>query len=136
VHDAARPWRIRLYASQGTSNERVTVEGQLSRHHLEQNHAERVDVALLGARLAFDLLGRHVVEGPEDLLAVRRERLRRHYQRGSRQTEIGNYNTKLFVIRIFDEHHVVALEIAMNDAGSVSVRHACDHLQRNRARIL
>ncbi len=112
-------------------------EGELARDHLEEQHAERVEVRVGASLLAARLLGRHVL-GRSEHGALRRE-ARVARERG--QAEVQNLH-EVFAATARGEQDVVALQIAVHHAEVVRARKRCAHLlddvdaarERHRAR--
>ena len=98
------------------------VERQLLREHLVEHHADGVEVRAGTGGLARGLLGRHVLRRAEDR-AVARDELLAVARRGMawldlRDAEIEHLH-EVGVRVLLDEHDVVGLEVAMDDAGVV-----------------
>ncbi len=98
--------------------ERLRFEHPLAREHLEQDQAERVDVALDRRRAAGELLGRHVLR--------RAGARRRDVARRDGEAEVGDADVAVAV-----DHHVRRLEVAMQDAALVRGRDAGAELARD-----
>jgi hypothetical protein len=112
----------------------LAVERHLPAQHLEQQHAERVDVGAVIDLLALARLGRHVLRRPEDDAGggeVLRAALGHHLG----QAEIEQLDERRITAPL-EQHHVVGLEVAVDDPGGVGRRQRvgdlCAHVQRPR----
>ena len=121
--DGARTWgrRAPLHLEERLAIARA--EGQLAREHLEEEHAERVEIALRTGLLAARLLRRHVLGRAEDG-PLRRE-ARVHREVG--ETEVQDLH-EVLAATFGGQKDVVALEIAVDDAEVVRASQRCAHL--------
>ena len=114
----AQPCRAVLELARQDRHLARPVVREASAHHLEDEHAERIEIgSVIDLRRTTDLLGRHVRDRPDRLaragqvLAVDRVRLA--------DAEVEDHGTRAPPLR--RQEHVARLDVAMHDARSVRV---------------
>ena len=94
--------------------------------HLEEDHARGVDVGAGVDDLGERLLGRQVLGRPEDHARLREGRDARRRGRETRLGDLGDAEVEdlddVGLAVALDEHDVVGLEVAVDDARGVRVR--------------
>ena len=109
------------------------LERAAARQHLEQDHAGGVDVGARVDRLAQRLLGRQVFGRAEDDARLR-ERLAPRLRLGHlRDAEVEDLDDLALPVAL-DQHDVLGLEVAMDDAGGVRVLEPAQDLADDRER--
>src|ERR1700757_4739124 len=98
---------------------RWAVEWELSGEHLIEGDADGIDVGAGVDWLPGDLLGRHIVHGPEDDAGS--GELRAEFGKGQPEVE------QLYLI-VGGDHDVRRLDVAMNDSLLVCVSEAGENL--------
>lgn len=118
--------RLRLAFEDRGDEARATPPGErtLARHHLVENDSEREDVGARVRFFSFELLGGHVLHGPENRPFLREGPVRGRFvgvhqrvfggERVPRETEVEQ------LCAGFGEHHVRRLEVAVNHVLAVS----------------
>ena len=87
----------------------VALEGQAPREHLEEHHADRIEVRRGGDRVALRLLGREVLRGAHDRAGLR-------HLRGA---AAGDAEVRDLRVAVVVHDHVVRLEVAVDDPALV-----------------
>ena len=103
------------------------VEGQLPGEHAVHGHAEAVDVGPTVDLLAHDLLGGHVLDGPEHVPVGGARLVQR------RHAEIEHLDA-VRIAGLSQKEKIVRLHVAVDDAGCVRGREPCRCLPRERER--
>jgi hypothetical protein len=114
----------------------VTAHWPAAGEHLEDDHAEREDVGtrvdgVCGERL----LRRHVLRGAHDHAGARQPAVELAGDLELGDAEVEQLDERLLP-RIHGDHHIVGLEIAVDDAGAMRRLHALQHLQRVVERVV
>jgi hypothetical protein len=109
------------------ADQRLRLEGDLSGKHLEEEHAERVDVGTGIDFVSHRLFGRYVVGRAEHAPRLRQSvRLQ-----GARDPEVGDLGTALGI-----DQHVLRLHIAMHQLSRVGGRQAVSDLDPVSGRLV
>jgi hypothetical protein len=126
-----RTWRRRVLAksSGGGRHRRRSVERQLPGDHLEEHHAEGIEIGGGGELGPLDLLGGHIGGRPDERAGLGQLVVAARLV-DARQAEVGDHGAAAV------EDDVVRLEVAVQDPGGVRRAQAGEQLQRDRARLV
>ena len=106
----------------------IAIERRTPREHLEQQRPDRIDVARRTDRIPLRAFGGDVARGPEDEPCGRRDRLLAPVDPSDAEVE----HLDVVGIRAAPhEHHVLGLEIAMDDPLGVSLAGRFAELERD-----
>ena len=111
----------------------LTAEGRFPRQHLVEQRAEGEEVAARVHVAPPHLLGRHVGGGAKDAPGVRvapRRRVGSALEGRSRTQQLGEAEVDDLGVSRLGEHHVLRLQVAVNDAARVRLDQALGHLDR------
>ena len=118
-----------------------TVERAMTGRHLVDHRAEGPDVAPRVGLAALDLLGRHVVHGPDEG-ARRRDRRVGHELRDAGRRVLRRWRQHLRQAEVQQlrpgarQHDVGGLEIAMRDVGAMRALHRAGDLQADTQHVV
>ena len=109
---------------------RVCRKRLVSRNHLVQHDAHREDVSACVEDLTACLFRGHVRDRPRDEAVCAERRLCRvvRGERGSRQIEFGKTEVEQLHQAIGPDHHILGLDVAVNDSGAVRSGKTGGHL--------
>ncbi len=107
--------------------------------HLVEHRAEGEDVGARVGLLALELLGRHVLERPEDRAFLRQALLRRERRQAARVSRrrhrLGQAEVEQLDARL-RQHHVAGLQVAVDDAAPVRLVQRVGDLGADPKRLL
>ena len=104
----------------GDGNRPVAVKGQLAGQHLVQHNADRVDVGAGIGALALGLLGADIMHRADRLVAD---------GLALRAGEAGNAEVHHLDGAVRQQHNVLRLDVAVDDALGVGVLQGAEHLR-------
>jgi len=97
------------------------LEGAAAGEALEEKAAERKQIASPVQRLLLNLFGGHIRRRADNrvrLRQARHRRVRRHTVRG--RQNLGDAKVQELGLTLWSQHHILRLQIAMDDAAAVS----------------
>ncbi len=125
--DLARTLGLLVELHQRHADSAVAVKRKLACEHLIEHNAHRIDVGFAVGHIAARLLGRDIVNRTDRLIGHGARRL---------VGEARNAEVRHLDGAVLQEHDVLRLDVAVNDAALVGVLQSAEHLCGEMQRIL